>query len=185
MDVASFFLSIETKANTKYFNMYIFLLPSRGQSLCFKKIWVVVKKSMENGPSFLWYHKSSVVSNVFMDSVTRFKFLGVLFAFYPLCFWPQLSPSWPEHGCLEFRNVALTYRDGLPNALDGVSLMVRPGEKIGIVGRTGSGKSTIFLALFRMVELSQGQILLDQLDITTVGLVQLRYIWIELFIGIG
>uniref|UniRef100_A0A3Q4GBW8 ATP-binding cassette, sub-family C (CFTR/MRP), member 10 n=1 Tax=Neolamprologus brichardi TaxID=32507 RepID=A0A3Q4GBW8_NEOBR len=86
----------------------------------------------------------------------------------------KLSPSWPEHGCLEFRNVALTYRDGLPNALDGVSLMVRPGEKIGIVGRTGSGKSTIFLALFRMVELSQGQILLDQLDITTVGLVQLR-----------
>uniref|UniRef100_A0A3P8Q616 ATP-binding cassette, sub-family C (CFTR/MRP), member 10 n=1 Tax=Astatotilapia calliptera TaxID=8154 RepID=A0A3P8Q616_ASTCA len=86
----------------------------------------------------------------------------------------ELSPSWPEHGCLEFRNVALTYRDGLPNALDGVSLMVRPGEKIGIVGRTGSGKSTIFLALFRMVELSQGQILLDQLDITTVGLVQLR-----------
>lgn len=81
--------------------------------------------------------------------------------------------------------MALTYRDGLPNALDGVSLMVRPGEKIGIVGRTGSGKSTIFLALFRMVELSQGQILLDQLDITTVGLVQLRYIWIELFIGIG
>uniref|UniRef100_A0AAX7U893 ATP-binding cassette, sub-family C (CFTR/MRP), member 10 n=1 Tax=Astatotilapia calliptera TaxID=8154 RepID=A0AAX7U893_ASTCA len=74
----------------------------------------------------------------------------------------ELSPSWPEHGCLEFRNVALTYRDGLPNALDGVSLMVRPGEKIGIVGRTGSGKSTIFLALFRMVELSQGQILLDQ-----------------------
>lgn len=72
--------------------------------------------------------------------------------------------------------MALTYRDGLPNALDGVSLMVRPGEKIGIVGRTGSGKSTIFLALFRMVELSQGQILLDQLDITTVGLVQLRYI---------
>lgn len=153
--------------------MYIFLLPSRGQ----EKIW---KTAL-----FLWYHKSSAVSNVFMDSVTRFKFFRVLFAFYPLCFWHQLPPSWPEHGWLEFRNVALTYRDGLPNALDGVSLMVRPGEKIGIVGRTGSGKSTIFLALFRMVELSQGQILLDQLDITTVGLVQLRYIWIELFIGIG
>ncbi|MEQ2199660.1 hypothetical protein XENOCAPTIV_007559, partial [Xenoophorus captivus] len=64
--------------------------------------------------------------------------------------------------------------EGLPNALDGVSLVVQPGEKIGIVGRTGSGKSTMFLALFRMVELNQGQILLDQLDISTVGVAQLR-----------
>lgn len=76
---------------------------------------------------------------------------------------------------MEFRGVVLAYRDGLPNALDGVSLVVRPGEKVGIVGRTGSGKSTLFLALFRMVELNQGQILLDGLDISTVGLAQLRY----------
>ncbi|XP_038567664.1 multidrug resistance-associated protein 7 isoform X1 [Micropterus salmoides] len=86
----------------------------------------------------------------------------------------QLSPTWPEQGWLEFRGVVLAYRDGLPNALDGVSLVVRPGEKVGIVGRTGSGKSTLFLALFRMVELNQGQILLDELDISTVGLAQLR-----------
>lgn len=71
--------------------------------------------------------------------------------------------------------MVLVYRDGLPNALDGVSFVVRPGEKVGIVGRTGSGKSTLFLALFRMVELSQGQILLDGLDISAVGLAQLRY----------
>ncbi|XP_022623376.1 multidrug resistance-associated protein 7 isoform X2 [Seriola dumerili] len=87
---------------------------------------------------------------------------------------PQLPPSWPEQGWLEFRGAVLAYRDGLPNALDGVSLVVRPGEKVGIVGRTGSGKSTLFLALFRMVELNQGQILLDGLDISTVGLGQLR-----------
>lgn len=86
----------------------------------------------------------------------------------------QLPPAWPEQGWLEFRAVVLAYRDGLPNALDGVSLVVRPGEKVGIVGRTGSGKSTLFLALFRMVELNQGQILLDGLDISTVGLAQLR-----------
>lgn len=90
-------------------------------------------------------------------------------------FQQQLSPTWPEQGWLEFRGVVLAYRDGLPNALDGVSLVVRPGEKVGIVGRTGSGKSTLFLALFRMVELNQGQILLDELDISTVGLAQLRY----------
>lgn len=69
----------------------------------------------------------------------------------------------------------MAYRDGLPNALDGVSLVVRPGEKVGIVGRTGSGKSTLFLALFRMVELNKGQILLDGRDISTAGLAQLRY----------
>ncbi|XP_070712711.1 ATP-binding cassette sub-family C member 10 [Pempheris klunzingeri] len=86
----------------------------------------------------------------------------------------QLPPAWPEHGCVEFCGVVLAYRDGLPNALDGVSLAVRPGEKVGIVGRTGSGKSTLFLALFRMVEINQGQILLDGLDISTVGLAQLR-----------
>ncbi|XP_067441604.1 ATP-binding cassette sub-family C member 10 isoform X1 [Thunnus thynnus] len=86
----------------------------------------------------------------------------------------QLPPAWPEQCWLEFRNVVLVYRDGLPNALDGVSLVVRPGEKVGIVGRTGSGKSTLFLALFRMVEINQGQILLDGLDISTVGLAQLR-----------
>uniref|UniRef100_UPI0037E7DE69 ATP-binding cassette sub-family C member 10 isoform X2 n=2 Tax=Semicossyphus pulcher TaxID=241346 RepID=UPI0037E7DE69 len=86
----------------------------------------------------------------------------------------QLPPEWPEQGWLEFRDVVLAYREGLPNALDVVSLVVRPGEKVGIVGRTGSGKSTLFLALFRMVELNQGQILLDGLDISTVGLAQLR-----------
>ncbi|XP_074543333.1 ATP-binding cassette sub-family C member 10 [Halichoeres trimaculatus] len=86
----------------------------------------------------------------------------------------QLSPTWPEKGLLEFCDVVLAYREGLPNALDGVSLVVRPGEKVGIVGRTGSGKSTLFLALFRMVELNQGQILLDGLDISAVGLAQLR-----------
>lgn len=86
----------------------------------------------------------------------------------------QLSSVWPEQGWLEFKDVVLVYRAGLPNALDGVSLVVRPGEKVGIVGRTGSGKSTLFLALFRMVELNQGQILLDGVDVSTVGLAQLR-----------
>uniref|UniRef100_A0A674N896 ATP-binding cassette, sub-family C (CFTR/MRP), member 10 n=1 Tax=Takifugu rubripes TaxID=31033 RepID=A0A674N896_TAKRU len=86
----------------------------------------------------------------------------------------QLDPVWPAQGWLEFRSVVLAYRDGLPNALDGVSFVVRPGEKVGIVGRTGSGKSTLFLALFRMLELNQGQIFLDGLDICTVGLAQLR-----------
>ncbi|KAG5855049.1 hypothetical protein ANANG_G00044780 [Anguilla anguilla] len=86
----------------------------------------------------------------------------------------EVSHSWPEQAQIEFRGAVLTYRPGLPNALDGVSMLIRPGEKVGIVGRTGSGKSSLFLALFRMVELSGGHILVDQVDITQIGLASLR-----------
>ncbi|NWT64717.1 MRP7 protein, partial [Prunella himalayana] len=86
----------------------------------------------------------------------------------------QVSADWPSKGLVEFQQVVLAYRAGLPNALDGVSFTVYPGEKLGIVGRTGSGKSTLFLALFRMVEIKSGQILLDGVDSQLVGLEELR-----------
>ncbi|NXW78217.1 MRP7 protein, partial [Hirundo rustica] len=86
----------------------------------------------------------------------------------------QVSADWPREGLVEFQRVVLAYRAGLPNALDGVSFTVYPGEKLGIVGRTGSGKSTLFLALFRMVEMKSGQILLDGVDSQLVGLEELR-----------
>ncbi|NWX30630.1 MRP7 protein, partial [Notiomystis cincta] len=86
----------------------------------------------------------------------------------------QVSADWPSEGLVEFQQVVLGYRVGLPNALDGVSFTVYPGEKLGIVGRTGSGKSTLFLALFRMVEMKSGRILLDGVDSQLVGLEELR-----------
>ncbi|NXS91481.1 MRP7 protein, partial [Jacana jacana] len=86
----------------------------------------------------------------------------------------QVAADWPCQGLVEFQQVVLAYRAGLPNALDGVSFTVYPGEKVGIVGRTGSGKSTLFLALFRMLELKSGRILLDGVDSQLVGLEDLR-----------
>ncbi|NXG68980.1 MRP7 protein, partial [Baryphthengus martii] len=86
----------------------------------------------------------------------------------------QVAADWPSQGLVEFQQVVLAYRAGLPNALDGVSFSVYPGEKVGIVGRTGSGKSTLFLALFRMLELKSGRILLDGVDSQLVGLEELR-----------
>ncbi|XP_071662262.1 ATP-binding cassette sub-family C member 10 isoform X6 [Patagioenas fasciata] len=86
----------------------------------------------------------------------------------------QVAVDWPSQGLVEFQQVVLVYRAGLPNALDGVSFTVYPGEKVGIVGRTGSGKSTLFLALFRMLELKSGRILLDGVDSQLVGLEELR-----------
>lgn len=70
--------------------------------------------------------------------------------------------------------MVLVYRPGLPNALDGVTFHVEPGEKLGIVGRTGSGKSSLFLVLFRLLEPSAGRVLLDGVDTSQLELAELR-----------
>jgi ABC-type multidrug transport system fused ATPase/permease subunit len=68
----------------------------------------------------------------------------------------------------------MRYRDGLPLVLKGLTMDVRGGERVGIVGRTGAGKSSIMSALFRLTELSGGSIHIDGIDISTVGLHDLR-----------
>ena len=86
----------------------------------------------------------------------------------------QPEPSWPSEGSIKFDNVQLRYRPELPLVLHGLSFEIHPGEKVGIVGRTGAGKSSIMVALFRMAELSGGRILIDGMDISTIGLHDLR-----------
>ncbi|GIL81581.1 hypothetical protein Vretimale_729 [Volvox reticuliferus] len=86
---------------------------------------------------------------------------------------PILSPGlppWPATGDLEFCDVWMSYRPGLDPVLQGVTFKVHDGEKVGIVGRTGSGKSSLVVALFRLVEPQQGRILLDGVDLRTLGL---------------
>ncbi|XP_066994509.2 ATP-binding cassette sub-family C member 5 isoform X2 [Anabrus simplex] len=89
---------------------------------------------------------------------------------------PQAKPpsDWPTKGSIKFKNVSLCYRQGLPNVLKDINFSILPGEKIGIVGRTGSGKSSLITALFRLVELSGGQIKVDNLDIANIPLELLR-----------
>lgn len=82
--------------------------------------------------------------------------------------------SWPENGALNFENVHLRYRPGLPLVLQGLSMNIKGGEKIGVVGRTGAGKSSIMQAIFRIVELDQGKIEVDGRDISKMGLHSLR-----------
>ncbi|TFK23813.1 ATP-dependent bile acid permease [Coprinopsis marcescibilis] len=88
---------------------------------------------------------------------------------------PQDPPaSWPEQGAIEFKSVSLAYREGLPLVLKDVDFKIRPGEKVGIVGRTGAGKSSLLQALFRMVEISGGTIEIDGVDTRNIGLETLR-----------
>nr|POE51663.1 oligomycin resistance atp-dependent permease yor1 [Quercus suber] len=86
----------------------------------------------------------------------------------------EVRPSWPEKGEIAFDNVQMRYRAGLPLVLKGLTMNVKAGERIGVVGRTGAGKSTIMSTLFRLVELSGGSISIDGVDIATVGLHDLR-----------
>jgi ABC-type multidrug transport system fused ATPase/permease subunit len=81
---------------------------------------------------------------------------------------------WPVRGAIEFRDVALRYAPHLPRVLDGVSFRVEAGSKVGIIGRTGSGKSTLFQALFRIVELERGTIWVDGVDVRSIPLPRLR-----------
>ena len=82
--------------------------------------------------------------------------------------------NWPSKGSLEFKDVCLRYRPVCDRALNGISFRVEAGEKVGVVGRTGAGKSTLFMALTRIVELEQGSIEIDGQDISKVDLKALR-----------
>jgi ABC-type multidrug transport system fused ATPase/permease subunit len=82
--------------------------------------------------------------------------------------------GWPRLPSIEFVDVSVKYRPGLPKALSNVSFKVEPGEKIGVIGRTGSGKSTLMLLMTRILEPQKGRVLIDGLDISTLGLAKLR-----------
>ncbi|KAJ2070050.1 hypothetical protein GGI08_000033, partial [Coemansia sp. S2] len=83
-------------------------------------------------------------------------------------------PCWPETGEIEFRQFRLRYRPDLDPVLNGLSFVVRGKEKIGIVGRTGAGKSSLTYALMRLVEADSGSIIIDGVAISTIGLHDLR-----------
>ncbi|XP_063702153.1 multidrug resistance-associated protein 1 isoform X3 [Culicoides brevitarsis] len=82
--------------------------------------------------------------------------------------------DWPEHGEVAFDNYEVRYREGLDLVLKGITFTVKGGEKVGIVGRTGAGKSSLTLSLFRIIEAAGGKIMIDGQDISKMGLHTLR-----------
>ncbi|CAK0840614.1 unnamed protein product [Prorocentrum cordatum] len=85
-----------------------------------------------------------------------------------------LDPEWPTAGTLKFENVTMRYREGLEPALQGVNFELQGGEKIGVCGRTGSGKSSLIVCVLRITEFT-GRVLIDSVDIKDLGLHRLRH----------
>ena len=123
--------------------------------------------------------KSAVTSGAMFE--TRFNSVERLTAYWDL---PQEKPAeiedrkpdddWPHDGMIEYEDVWMRYRPELDPVLKGVSFTINSGDKVGIVGRTGSGKSSLIVTLFRLVEPYEGRILLDGVNILELGLNDVR-----------
>ncbi|KAH0559731.1 hypothetical protein GP486_003755, partial [Trichoglossum hirsutum] len=123
----------------------------------------------------LWLVRLYAINEQNMNSVERIKeYLDVEQEAKAVI--PETRPAadWPNEGSVHFVNYATRYRDDLAMVLKGVSFNISAREKVGIVGRTGAGKSSLALALFRGLEAEEGKILIDGVDIGLIGLQDLR-----------
>ncbi|KAI0641508.1 multidrug resistance-associated ABC transporter [Trametes meyenii] len=109
-----------------------------------------------------------------MVAVERVKEFSELPREPPEFIEPRPPASWPTSGAIKCEDLVIRYAPDLPNVLHNLNFEIRPGEKVGILGRTGSGKSTLALSFFRFVEPTEGRILVDGLDISKIGLSDLR-----------
>lgn len=125
--------------------------------------------------SLMWIVRTATMIETNIISVERI---------YEYCRLPSEAPaviessrpekSWPSNGNIVFKNYSTKYRPDLDPVLKNINLNIKPKEKIGVVGRTGAGKSTLSLALFRLLESVEGSIEIDGVDISKIGLYDLR-----------
>ncbi|KAK4517554.1 uncharacterized protein ATC70_000894 [Mucor velutinosus] len=123
----------------------------------------------------LWVVRMYAINEMNMNAIERIhEYLDI--EEEPPAHIPATSPriSWPEMGTVQVERLVMKYAPDTPAVLRDVSFETRPREKIGIVGRTGSGKSTLAMSLFRFMEPTSGRILIDGIDIHSIGLDDLR-----------
>lgn len=129
----------------------------------------------------LWEHLNNAIRSFTMVesnliSVERLQHFRELEAEQEILRSPALpaDAAWPSRGEIHFEAVSARYGEGLPLVLDNCQMIVPAGHKVGIIGRTGAGKSTIFQILFRFIAPSGGRVLIDGVDTQTVPLERLR-----------
>ncbi|PRT53528.1 ATP-dependent bile acid permease [Wickerhamiella sorbophila] len=131
--------------------------------------------AMMFGDSVLWVVRMYAEVVIYMNSMERVKeYIDIEPEAAEII--PESRPpaNWPSKGEIEVKELSLRYADNLPEVIKKVSFHIEGGLKVGIVGRTGAGKSTIITALFRLLEPAHGSIVIDGVDISTIGLHDLR-----------
>ncbi|KAI2643619.1 multidrug resistance-associated protein [Xylaria nigripes] len=125
--------------------------------------------------NILWLIRLYAMNEQNMNSVERIKeYLDVEQEAAAINEQHRPPSHWPANGSVEFIGYSTRYRKELDPVLKGVTFKIEPQQKVGIVGRTGAGKSSLTLAIFRALEAEAGQILIDGVDIGKIGLQDLR-----------
>jgi len=138
-------------------------------------VGLAMSYALQITPSLNWIVRQSVEVETNIVSVERVLEYARLPSEAPEIIHRNRPPvSWPAKGAVQFNNYSARYREGLDLVLKNVSIDIKSHEKIGIVGRTGAGKSSLTLALFRIIEPDTGHITIDNLNTSTIGLLDLR-----------
>lgn len=123
----------------------------------------------------LWLVRLYSVNEQNMNSVERIKeYIEVEQEAKAIIDEARPAGNWPSQGAIQFMNYTTRYRPDLEPVLKDLTFSVQPGERVGIVGRTGAGKSSLALALFRGLKAVEGKIVIDDVDIALIGLQDLR-----------
>ena len=122
-----------------------------------------------------WMVRMNAELEIAMNSVERVLEYSVLETEAPaIVTGNRPPPSWPSRGALDAYGLVVRYRADLDPVLKGMSFSILGGEKVGICGRTGCGKTTLMMTLFRIVEMESGTLLIDGVDVSAIGLFDLR-----------
>ncbi|RDL39375.1 putative multidrug resistance protein [Venustampulla echinocandica] len=148
---------------------------SSGSKLSASMVGLAMSYALQITQSLNWIVRQTVEVETNIVSVERVLEYARLPSEAPEVI-PRHRPavSWPAAGSVQFNNYSTRYREGLPLVLNNIDLDIKPHEKIGVVGRTGAGKSSLTLALFRIIEAAEGNISIDSLNTSTIGLLDLR-----------
>ncbi|SCW00940.1 LAFE_0D01508g1_1 [Lachancea fermentati] len=138
-------------------------------------IGLLMTYALEVTSSLMWIVRMSVQIETNIVSVERIvEYCDLPPEAPPVIQDRRPEDNWPSQGMIKFDHYTTKYRANLDPVLKDINVEIKPQEKIGIVGRTGAGKSTLTLALFRILEPTSGTIIVDGVDISKIGLADLR-----------